>query len=134
MEQWDTYGKRLAHALEVARKDRAALAEHLKISVQAIGAVLNGKSSAFTAENSAKAARWLRVDHYWLATGEGEPRPPGLSEEAVSFAQRYDRLDEEGRAKFSAAIVIARTGVPDQVVEDKMPVTRKARERAEHKD
>ncbi len=37
--------------------------------------MLTGSSKALTAENTAKAARFLRVDWYWLATGEGEMEP-----------------------------------------------------------
>jgi transcriptional regulator with XRE-family HTH domain len=127
-----SYGERLAKAMEQARVDRAKLAAALEISVQAVGQVLNGQTKAFTADKSAKAARLLRVDHYWLATGEGEPKPPGPSEEALEFARRYDRLDTDGRAKFSAAIVIAQQGVPDAKVEERMPITaRRSRERTD---
>lgn len=118
-----SYGERLAKAMELARVDRAKVAAALEISVQAVGQVLNGQSKAFTADKSAKAARFLKVDHYWLATGEGEPRPEGLSEEAQEFGRRYDRLDTDGRAKFSAAIIIAQRGVPDAQVEAQMPIT-----------
>lgn len=120
-----SYGERLAKAMELARVDRARVAAALDISVQAVGQVLKGKSKAFTADKSAKAARLLKVDHFWLATGEGDPKPPGLSEEAQEFGRRYDRLDAEGRAKFSAAIVIAQKGIPDDQVEARMPVTAK---------
>lgn len=121
--EWDTYGQRLAHAIELARVDRAKLATAIGVSVQAVGQVIKGVTKALTADNSARAARFLRVDHFWLATGEGEPRPPGLTEEATSFARRYDKLSEAGRAKFSAAIVIAQDGVPDARVEQAMPIT-----------
>lgn len=67
-----TYGERLEEALRWAKKDRAQLGAALQISVQAIGQVIAGKTKALTAENSAKAARFLNVDHYWLATGEGQ--------------------------------------------------------------
>jgi transcriptional regulator with XRE-family HTH domain len=117
------YGQRLAEAMALAgmaeadgtlKKDaRSRLAAALEISVQAVGQVLTGASRAFTPEKSARAARFLKVDHYWLATGEGEPRPPGLSPEALEFARRYDRLDAEGKAKFSAAIVLAQRGLTE---------------------
>jgi transcriptional regulator with XRE-family HTH domain len=73
-----TYGKRLQQALERAKKDRAALAAELQVSVQAVGQVITGGRSGtqtFTAENNAKAARFLRIDPNWLATGEGEIAP-----------------------------------------------------------
>jgi len=72
-----SYGMRLQQALEVAGKDRKALAEALGMSVQAVGQVITGGRSGtqmFNAENSAKAARFLGVEHHWLATGEGEMR------------------------------------------------------------
>lgn len=128
-----TYAERLASAMELAglkgREARRQLSEMLrdtmevKLSVQAIGQVLTDPRRAFSAEISARVARLLRVDHYWLATGEGEPRPAGLSDDATAWARRYDRLNTEGRAKFSAAIVLAQTGVPDKVVEQQMPIT-----------
>jgi hypothetical protein len=67
----NTYGSRLEEALQESGKDRAELAQCLGISVQAIGQVMRGETRALTAENSAKAARFLGVDDYWLATGEG---------------------------------------------------------------
>lgn len=73
-----TYGKRLKQALERANKDRAALASELGISVQAVGQVITGGRSGtqtFTASNNVKAAKFLRVDPHWLATGEGEIQP-----------------------------------------------------------
>jgi transcriptional regulator with XRE-family HTH domain len=120
------YGDRLAEAMALAgmaeadgstlRKDaRKILAEALGISVQAVGQVLTGKSNAFSAEISARAARFLRVDHFWLATGEGQPRMPGLSDEAKAFAVRYDQLDANERAKFAAALVLAARNSPSKV-------------------
>lgn len=66
------YGDRLKAALVYARKERKELALALEISVQAIGDAINGKTKAFTAENNAKAATFLRVNPHWLATGEGD--------------------------------------------------------------
>lgn len=70
-----TYGERLNLAIKLAGSSRAAVAEAVGASVQAIGQVIRGDTVALTAENSARAAEALRVDHFWLATGEGEPRP-----------------------------------------------------------
>jgi transcriptional regulator with XRE-family HTH domain len=104
---------------------RTKLAAALEISKQAVGQVLTGKTNALTCDKSARAARFLKVDHFWLATGEGEPRPPGLSEEAKSFALRYDRLNSNERTRWSALLVAARDGVPDAVIEEQMPITAK---------
>lgn len=68
-----TYGNRLHEALLLANRDRQDLADVLAVSVQAIGQVISGKTRALTAANSERAARFLRVDPYWLATGEGSP-------------------------------------------------------------
>ena len=68
------FGERLQTALELSHSTREALSRALGISVQAVGQVLVGKTKALTAENCARAARFLRVDSYWLATGEGQPR------------------------------------------------------------
>lgn len=127
------YGKRLKIAMglaglvepsgELKPGAMAKMGTALGISGAAVGMVLSGQTKQFTPENSAKAARFLKVDHYWLATGEGEARPAGLSEDALAWARRYDKLDANGRAKFSAAIVLAQDGVPDKQVEEAMPIT-----------
>lgn len=65
------YGERLEHAIKLAKSSRAAVAQATGRSVQAIGQVIRGDTGALTAENSARAARALGVNHYWLATGEG---------------------------------------------------------------
>lgn len=62
------FGERLEAALEHAKKDRKELAEHLHISVQAVGQAIN--KGKFSARNTAKAARFCGVNWYWLATGE----------------------------------------------------------------
>lgn len=104
-----TYGTRLKHALDVSEKSRASLAEHLDISVQAVGQVITGgrsRSQAFTAENSAKAAAFLGVSHYWLATGEGE-----MLEKDLFDADQTDATDGEaaGRAAMLEAVNILGT-------------------------
>jgi transcriptional regulator with XRE-family HTH domain len=57
------------------------LARNIGTSPQAVIAVLkgsdNGGSKALNAYNTAKAAKFLRVDWFWLATGEGVPQVEG---------------------------------------------------------
>ena len=67
-----TYGDRLRTALAYAKKERKELGAALEISVQAVGDAIRGKTKAFTAENNAKAAAFLRVNPHWLATGDGD--------------------------------------------------------------
>jgi transcriptional regulator with XRE-family HTH domain len=71
----DSFKERLTTAMERVKCDRAKLAKELGVSVQAVGAVLLGDSKALSAANTAKAARFLGVDWYWLATGEGQIEP-----------------------------------------------------------
>lgn len=92
-----TYGDRLEQALRIAGRDRAELSAAIDISVQAIGQVISGKTKALTAENSAKAARFLQIDHYWLATGEGSPRLttpdwpfPSITADEYALLQHHD--------------------------------------------
>lgn len=91
-----TYGARLNEAIALAKSSRKALAAGLDISVQAIGDVINGKTKAFTAENNAKAARELRVDAHWLATGQGEPRSSKVTpiREARRLADDETRIEQ----------------------------------------
>lgn len=66
-----TYGQRLAHALKIRNKSRRELAEHLDISVQAVGDVINGKSNSFATANHVRAAAFLEVGSEWLEGGTG---------------------------------------------------------------
>lgn len=66
------YGTRLKQALAATGKSRKQLGEAMGITVQAIGDVINAKSNAFTAENHARAAAFIGVNPFWLATGDGE--------------------------------------------------------------
>jgi transcriptional regulator with XRE-family HTH domain len=108
------YKQRLAHAMTLAGMDRQALAAGLKISVQAVSQALGGKTRALTAENTAKAAMVLGVDAYWLATGEGEPRPAlmaeraALSPSAVRFGVAFDALDERERQVWQSLVEAAK--------------------------
>lgn len=104
----NTYGERLEHALQISRKDRVALGKELGISIQAIGQVIAGKTKALTAENSARAARFLDVDQIWLATGEGVPDAHKRGREQWPFASisqsRWVSYDEQLRSAWEAWI------------------------------
>jgi transcriptional regulator with XRE-family HTH domain len=69
------FKERLAAAIKRANTSRPKLVQALGVSSQAVSQVLAGDTKALTAENTAKAARFLQVDWYWLATGEGSPEP-----------------------------------------------------------
>jgi hypothetical protein len=73
-----TYGERLQQALTHAHKTVPELARQLVkpdgqrgISGSAVYQVLRGETRAHTAENCLRAARYLQVDAFWLATGQG---------------------------------------------------------------
>jgi transcriptional regulator with XRE-family HTH domain len=91
---------RLAAGMRHAGVSGAELSRALGISSQAVSLVLGGHSKALTAENTAKAARFLGVDLYWLATGEGQMTPlsaeqgTGLTPEALQIAKWFDRLQD----------------------------------------
>lgn len=67
-----SYKERLAAALAHAQVTDTRLAKELGVSIQAVRKVAAGTTTAFTAENNSKAARFLGVSPDWLATGEGE--------------------------------------------------------------
>jgi len=100
-----TYGERLEEALRLVGKDRQQLADALGISVQAVSQVILGKTKALTAENSARAARFIGINPFWLATGEGAP---GASQSAgwpfrVPL-EDYDRLSDEQKQGLEAVV------------------------------
>lgn len=109
-----TFGKRLDQAIKLAKLSRKAVGLAVGISEQAVVMVIRGETNAFTAENAAKAARALRVDVYWLATGEGDPRPnsgwPFLSFGPAEFFRLDPALRQEVEDRLLGAIV--RTAKP----------------------
>lgn len=96
----NTYGERLEEALKIAGRERKELCAAVGITLQALGQVISGKTKALTAENSARAARFLQVDHFWLATGEGAPSAMQSDEllRAIGVAKKdWDRLPSDDR-------------------------------------
>jgi transcriptional regulator with XRE-family HTH domain len=89
------YGERLTHAMQLAglppRGGPAQVARAIGTSPQAIAQVLKGETKALTAENTAKAAKFLKVDWFWLATGQGQARPYS-DEKAAAVATRFASL------------------------------------------
>jgi hypothetical protein len=80
-----SFGDRLQKALSVRSVSRTDLAKVLRtpdgglgISTSAIGQVVRGESNAMSAENTVRAARFLRISPFWLATGEGPMEEAGV--------------------------------------------------------
>ncbi|WP_059415563.1 helix-turn-helix domain-containing protein [Cupriavidus basilensis] len=105
-----TFGQRLEKALLDAKKDRHQLADELDISVQAVSQVIIGKTKALTAENTARAARFLQADWFWLATGIESAAAPArgeATERAWPFSLgrgEFDRLTDAQRTVLDRVI------------------------------
>lgn len=119
-----TYGKRLDKALDAARKSRKELASELRCSPQAVGMVITG-TGALSAENSARAARYLRVDAHWLATGEGSMAvgqvsgaASKLSDDALEIAIYFDMLTD--KRERTVAYVAAMNTILGLIGEDRI--------------
>lgn len=74
LEAVSTYAERFKLGLERPGRTRRGAASAMGITVQAVGAIANGKSKSASAENNAKAATYFGCDPNWLATGRGEPQ------------------------------------------------------------
>jgi len=83
---------RLAAAMGRASATPRSLSVALGVSVQAIGQTLSGATRALTAENCAKAAKFLGVDLFWLATGVGEMRPVITDHEMSLSSEERDLI------------------------------------------
>lgn len=64
------YSDRLADAMKRRNVSAQQMADHLRVTYQAVKKVLDGKSKEFSAVNHEHAARFLGVSGYWLATGK----------------------------------------------------------------
>lgn len=115
-----TYGSRLQEALKNAQKTRKHLALELDCSVQILGMVITGAGKIerkLSADNHAKAARFLRVNSYWLATGQGsmsekeQSTTSFLSRDAIELATMLDEvLDQKQRRVLYAQCVLLLSG------------------------
>lgn len=68
----------------------------LGASEQAVYAALKGTTKSFTAENCARAARFLGVDGYWLATGVGHAKrqdPQSLDPDQTYVVEKMRTLN-----------------------------------------
>ena len=107
------YGERLAQAIELAGgMKQTALADAIGVKKATINQALSGKSQYLNALNSARAAELLEVDHHWLATGEGEPRPlllrerMALSKRGVYVGQLLDKIEDPDRRERAYALIV----------------------------
>ena len=82
------FSERLRAAMALRSVAPKQLADTLGVSVQAVGQVLSGSTRALTAANTVRAARFLGVSVYWLATGEGEMRTPEKNGEQMALTQQ----------------------------------------------
>lgn len=102
-----TYGERLGMALDWSGRSGAELARHLGVTKSAVYQVIGGQSAGMSAANSARAAKWLNVDHFWLATGEGASKSTDLSPMALDVAKQFDGAPEAQKKALYALITFA---------------------------
>lgn len=115
-----SYGERLQKALAASGRERKELAQACGCTVQNLGMVITsagGKERTLGVQAHAKAARYLGVDSYWLATGLGKMRSDGagpgsgLSDDALEIAEYFDKLTHKvarTRAYVASMAVILR--------------------------
>ena len=101
-------GKRLLECRKAAGLTQLELAKAIGITNGAISNLERGDSHTMAADHLFKAAKALRVDAEWLATGKGpktgKPLLIHLSQEATLLADQIDRLSEEQRHIVAALI------------------------------
>jgi hypothetical protein len=96
---------RLREALALASKTAGNLQKELGISPAAMTYLLDGATKSFNAANNAKAARYLDVDAYWLATGEGQPRPQQPWPFPMVLPSQWAQLDADFRRQVENNVV-----------------------------
>jgi len=99
------YKDRLLRAMALAKRTTKDLQKHLGVTYQAMKALEDGKTKALSVENNARAARFLDVDAFWLATGEGEPRPLTPWPFPMILPSQYAQLDADFRRQLENNVV-----------------------------
>lgn len=99
------YKERLTHALTLASRTTKDLQLHLGVTYQAMKKLDDGKTKVLSAENNARAARFLDVDAFWLATGEGSPRPLHPWPFPMILPSQYAQLDSDFRRQIENNVV-----------------------------
>lgn len=111
-----TYPDRLKAAMDKAGLNQKQLADAMGVDKQTVNSCIvlagSNKDRALSAENSARAARVLGVDHHWLATGEGEANPVmmvermALSSKAVYIGDRFDAISDPQKRRQAYAMIV----------------------------
>ena len=99
------YKERLMHAMALAGRRTKDLQLHLGVTYQAMKSLEDGKTKALSVENNARAARFLDVDAFWLATGEGQPRPLTPWPFPMILPGQYAQLDADFRRQVENNVV-----------------------------
>lgn len=99
------YKDRLTQALTLAERETKDLQLHLGVTYQAMKKLETGTTKAFSAENNARAARFLDVDAFWLATGEGQPRPQQPWPFPMVLPSQWAQLDADFRRQVENNVV-----------------------------
>ena len=97
--------ERIQAALALASKTSVELRKELGISSAAMKFLLEGTTKGFTAANNARAARFLDVDAFWLATGEGRPRPQQPWPFPMILPSQWAQLDADFRRQVENNVV-----------------------------
>lgn len=99
------HNERIKIALTLSQKKASQLQKELGVSPAAMTYLLKGDSKGFSAENNARAARFLEVDAYWLATGEGAPRPMQPWPFPMILPSQYEQLGADFRRQVENNVV-----------------------------
>lgn len=72
MKNLASYGDRLEWAINKRNTSAAEVSKQTKINKSSISQYINGSTGAPRNTTSAKLANFLKINQYWLDTGEGE--------------------------------------------------------------
>lgn len=120
----ETFGERVKRLRLALGLTQAQLARRAGFAHQsAIGNIEAGKRDG--SRNVAKLAAALCVDPAYLETGKGDPHQASV--EVAEIIRIYESLPPEDKARaFRVFMAAVGPAVPDHVVEDKMPITRRS--------
>lgn len=99
------YKERLIEAMALATRTTKDLQRHLGVTYQAMKSLEDGKTKALSVENNARAARYLEVDAFWLATGEGSARPLSPWPFPMVLPSQWAQLDADFRRQLENNVV-----------------------------